>query len=360
LAEERPPENIKWRNPVQACGWAGLYHAATLDPRITDGALRLYCLLLMHAQQKGVCWPGVAKLAFLLDKDPKTVKRRVANLVEHGYITRERRLGDSSITWIEDLTADPYLRTVALAELERRAKGSARGDRNAPLAHRGENAPNAGAESPHASGHKVGQKEQQKAKEQQSEEEDASLFWGEGGPPEREPEQPGQAGRAWQARIEETRAKGTGLVEGGLLLDAATRAARDAAGITWTDDAGNPEPWGVAVDAFLVLVGRTPGPDNLRKEEKDNWPRALQEWAESHGRPATPAEAVEAIEAIGQSDQKWRTFARPYGDTFKAVASTMLDRIRAGAPLDRNGQNGTGKAQPKAKAEGIDAAFGGR
>ena len=97
------PEPIRFRSTVKQLGWARVYHVLTLDKELSDGAFRLYALLLKYARQSGGCWPGVERLARDLDKAKSTIKARLAELTERGLITRERRLGTSSVTGIEDL-----------------------------------------------------------------------------------------------------------------------------------------------------------------------------------------------------------------------------------------------------------------
>jgi GntR family transcriptional regulator len=97
------PESIRFRNTVKQRGWAQVYHVLTLDTELSDGAYRVYALLLKYARQSGGCWPGVKTLARDLGRSPSTIKARLAELTNRGLITRERRLGTSSITWIEDL-----------------------------------------------------------------------------------------------------------------------------------------------------------------------------------------------------------------------------------------------------------------
>jgi GntR family transcriptional regulator len=97
------PESIRFRNTVKQQGWAQVYHVLTLDTELSDGAFRLYALLLKYAWQSGGCWPGVKTLARDLGRSPSTIKARLDELVRRGLIIRERRLGTSSITWIEDL-----------------------------------------------------------------------------------------------------------------------------------------------------------------------------------------------------------------------------------------------------------------
>ena len=97
------PEQMRFRRPVHALGFAMIYHVLTLDRELSDGAFRLYALLLKYARQKDACWPGLERLAEDLGKGVPTVKRRLAELVDRGLVTRERRFMRSSVTWIEDL-----------------------------------------------------------------------------------------------------------------------------------------------------------------------------------------------------------------------------------------------------------------
>ena len=45
-------QEIRFRTPAQALGFAQLYHVATLDPEISDAAMRTYLVYIMPAQQK--------------------------------------------------------------------------------------------------------------------------------------------------------------------------------------------------------------------------------------------------------------------------------------------------------------------
>lgn len=117
---ENAPEQITYRNPVKGAGWAQVYHAITLDDRISHGAYRLLMLYEMHAQQKDLCWPGRQRLAEMLKCSEVTISRYNGELEEAGYITRQRRLGTSSMTYIEDYEQIPYLRELAGAMLSRR------------------------------------------------------------------------------------------------------------------------------------------------------------------------------------------------------------------------------------------------
>lgn len=96
-------EEIRFRNPVEQHGFAVVYHVLTLDRNLSDGAFRLYALLLKYAQQKDRAYPGVARLASDLGVSEKTIKNRLAELERARLISRQRRFGSSSITWIEAL-----------------------------------------------------------------------------------------------------------------------------------------------------------------------------------------------------------------------------------------------------------------
>lgn len=99
-------EQIGYRRTIDQIGFARVCHLITLDTELSDGAVRLYMLLLKYAQDKSACWPGVERLARELNKSQRTIKRYLAALEKRGLITREQRgRGQTAKTWIEDLEA---------------------------------------------------------------------------------------------------------------------------------------------------------------------------------------------------------------------------------------------------------------
>jgi DNA-binding MarR family transcriptional regulator len=115
-----PQDEVRYRNPVKEVGFAMVYHMMTLDDRIGDGAFRLYCRYLFYSQQKSKCWPGRDTLAKVLGVGVATISRWNKELETAGYITRQRRLGTSSITWIEDVESIETISNAAIAELDSR------------------------------------------------------------------------------------------------------------------------------------------------------------------------------------------------------------------------------------------------
>ncbi len=111
-----PPEEseeIRFRNPVKGVGFVMLSHVITLDPELSDGAYRTYATYIMYAQQNDKCWPGRDRMASDRQKGEATITRHNQELESLGYITRERRLDTSSITWIEDPESNPRLVKIA-------------------------------------------------------------------------------------------------------------------------------------------------------------------------------------------------------------------------------------------------------
>lgn len=100
---QQQTEGLAFRNPVDALGFGMVHHVLTLDHELSDGAYRLYALLLKYARDKSGCWPGRKRLAKDLGKSVATIERRLAELVKHGLITRQQRLHRTAMTWIEDL-----------------------------------------------------------------------------------------------------------------------------------------------------------------------------------------------------------------------------------------------------------------
>ena len=97
-----PNDEIRFRRRIEEAGYSILYHVLTLDGELSDPAFRLYSLLLKYAQQKDYAYPGVKRLAEDLSKSEKSVKRALAELRRRGLISRQRRFGTSTITYIED------------------------------------------------------------------------------------------------------------------------------------------------------------------------------------------------------------------------------------------------------------------
>ena len=91
-----------FQDAVEDMGFAMIYHIVTLDTRVTDGAYRLYALLLKFARNKRA-WPGIARLAKDLGCSEPTIQRRLLNLINVGLITRERRFATSTLTWVMNL-----------------------------------------------------------------------------------------------------------------------------------------------------------------------------------------------------------------------------------------------------------------
>ena len=94
---------IAYRHLVDQAGWTVAYHLITLDPRISDGALRLYLLLHRYAQQRGETWTSVGRLAQDLRVTERTIQRRLQELTRLGLIERTRSgFGATFTTYILD------------------------------------------------------------------------------------------------------------------------------------------------------------------------------------------------------------------------------------------------------------------
>lgn len=71
------------------------------DKRLTMGARVLYCLLDDYAGVKAECWPYQTTAAERLGRSVRSVKRWIAELVRHGYITIRRTQSGNRyrLTW---------------------------------------------------------------------------------------------------------------------------------------------------------------------------------------------------------------------------------------------------------------------
>lgn len=97
------PGTVEFRDPVKQLGFAMLPHIVTLDRTLSNGAFRCYALLFYFWQQKHKAWPSVETLAGLLDVSRATLSVYLNQLIEHKLISRDRRIGTSTVTYIEDL-----------------------------------------------------------------------------------------------------------------------------------------------------------------------------------------------------------------------------------------------------------------
>lgn len=96
---------IKFRNAIDAHGWAKISHLLTTDVRLSDGAFRTYVLLVKYAQQHEKLWAGVERLSEARGVSTRTLTTHLSELESLGFITRHRRLGKTSLTFIEDLAS---------------------------------------------------------------------------------------------------------------------------------------------------------------------------------------------------------------------------------------------------------------
>jgi DNA-binding MarR family transcriptional regulator len=112
------PIEVRHRNPIKELGFAMMEHALTLDTDLSDGAYRTYALLKFYWQHKGTAFPTVETMAEKRGLRRETVGVHLKELVDKGLITRQPRVGTSTLTHLEDLPQE--YQDIALAELERR------------------------------------------------------------------------------------------------------------------------------------------------------------------------------------------------------------------------------------------------
>jgi len=72
-----------------------------LDKRLKGVHRDMYCMLLMYAHQKGVCFPGVGRLSGHLGRDERTCRGDLKHLEDCGLITRKRRPNKTTIYTIK-------------------------------------------------------------------------------------------------------------------------------------------------------------------------------------------------------------------------------------------------------------------
>ncbi len=101
------------RKPKESFSARYVSHIATLDPPIGPAPRVLLRIYDYHTREAESCWPGRERLAKLLQCSPATVSNANAELEKAGYISRSRRMGSSSLTYLEQINASPDLQEFA-------------------------------------------------------------------------------------------------------------------------------------------------------------------------------------------------------------------------------------------------------
>lgn len=79
------------RSPTQRKGFAQIPHAILTDPALSDGAVRLYGILLSYAFQGESFKCGQTKMARDIGKDDRTIRRLLKELHGRGLVTPVRQ-----------------------------------------------------------------------------------------------------------------------------------------------------------------------------------------------------------------------------------------------------------------------------
>jgi len=61
------------------------------DPAISLQAKGIYAILCIHADKNRTCFPSINTIADLADVHPRTVKRKIVELKQAGYLIRKSR-----------------------------------------------------------------------------------------------------------------------------------------------------------------------------------------------------------------------------------------------------------------------------
>lgn len=101
--EPEQTQSVAWRDPVKELGWARIEHILTLDINLSDGAYRTYALLHFYWQRKNAAWVGTDTMATVRGCKESTISNHLKELIDAGLISRSRRMGRTSMTYLEDL-----------------------------------------------------------------------------------------------------------------------------------------------------------------------------------------------------------------------------------------------------------------
>jgi DNA-binding transcriptional ArsR family regulator len=101
--ESETGADIEFRDPIKELGWAKIDHILTLDTTLSDGAYRTYAILCYYWQRKHAAWANVQTMATVRGVKESTLRSHLKELCDAELITRKRRMGQSSMTYLEDL-----------------------------------------------------------------------------------------------------------------------------------------------------------------------------------------------------------------------------------------------------------------
>ena len=124
---------VSFKNPIRELGFAQIEHVIGLDVELSDGAYRTLSILHYFWQQKKRAFPSLETLAKLRGKSSRTISEHLAELEEKGIITRARRMGTSSMTYLEDLPQE-YIDAAQSILTERMQKTARKTGRKLPVA----------------------------------------------------------------------------------------------------------------------------------------------------------------------------------------------------------------------------------
>jgi hypothetical protein len=97
-------ERLHFRSAADAAGFTMLSNLVLLDTALSDGAKVTYLVLLHHARQTARCFPGQDTLAAERGVSDRSIRSHLAELVERGLVTVERRgRAKSNYYWLESL-----------------------------------------------------------------------------------------------------------------------------------------------------------------------------------------------------------------------------------------------------------------
>jgi hypothetical protein len=108
--------DVKFESAAEKLGYLVLYHAVTLDTRLSHGAFRLYCLYHYWARRKTSAYPSLKTVGDHLGVSRSSVVAYNKELEEYGYISRHGR---------KSTVGDQLSSVVVLKSLEKNAGASA-------------------------------------------------------------------------------------------------------------------------------------------------------------------------------------------------------------------------------------------
>lgn len=99
----RAEPDVQWVTLSDGFKFAQVPEELVYDPEITDGAVRVYAVLVRHGTDPSNCFPSYDRIGKLTGKSPRSIPRLILELEEAGWVERQHQRTPQG-----DLTSNGY------------------------------------------------------------------------------------------------------------------------------------------------------------------------------------------------------------------------------------------------------------